>query len=175
MRRALPAGVLLALVLPSVALAHVTVLPAYVEDGQRTTLVFTVPNERDAHTVTQVTVSFPAGVTLEAVTPPPGWRLAVAGRTATWSGGRTGPHETGEFRLAARTQVSPTAVSLVALQRYDDGATVRWTIPFTILPAAQSPKEHLWPAFLAGVVGLLVIAAGLAILRRRQGKALQEQ
>jgi uncharacterized protein YcnI len=167
-RRALPAGVLLALLLPSRALAHVTVLPAFVEDGQRTTLVFSAPNERPPHAMTRLTVSVPAGIELTEATPPPGWTVAVAARTATWSGGRTGPHETGQFRIGAKTELEPTAVTLVAVQRYDDGGTVRWTIPFTILPASHAPKQHLWPAFLAGVIGLAVIAAGLALLRLRR-------
>jgi uncharacterized protein YcnI len=155
-------------VLTPVALAHVTVLPTYLEDGQRSTLVFAAPNERPPHAVTRLTVTVPTGIALAAASPPEGWTLRIVGGSATWSGGRTAPREIGVFRLGATTEIAPTAVSLVAVQRYDDGGTVRWTIPFTILPASHPPKEHLWPALIAGAVGLVAIAGGLTFLRLRR-------
>src|SRR5439155_1531290 len=92
-RKALLAGALLALVLPTVAHAHVTVLPAFLEDGQRSTLTFTAPNERPPHSVTQLTLTFPAGFELTADPAPAAWRLAVAPGNAVWSGGATRPRE----------------------------------------------------------------------------------
>ena len=169
MRRAFLAGAMIALALPSVALAHVTVLPAYLEGGQRTTLVFSAPNERPQRAVIGFTVTVPAWVELTAAPPPRGWKLDVAAQRAAWSGGgRTAPGQTGEFRLSASTELAPTQITLVAVQRYDDGGTVRWTIPFTILPAPNPPKQHLWPAFIAGAIGLVVIIGGLAFLRLRR-------
>ena len=168
MRAALLAVAVAALVLPSVAIAHVTVLPAYLEDGQRSTLVFSAPNERAPHAVMELTVTVPAGVELRTTTPPPGWRLELGAGKATWSGGRTGPHEVGQFRVEAKTELSPTAVTFRAVQRYDDAATVRWTIPFTILPASHPPKQHLWRAFIAGAIGFVAIVGGLAFLRLRR-------
>jgi len=167
-RRALFAGALAALVLTPAGLAHVTVLPAYLEDGRRSTLVFAAPNERPRHAVTGFTVTAPPGIELATASPPSGWRLQIAARRATWSGGRAAPGETTEFRLAAMTEIAPTAATLVAVQRYDDGGTVRWSIPFTILPAANPPKQHLWPAFIAGAIGLVAIVAVLWLLRLRR-------
>ena len=171
MRNALLAGALLALVLPSVGIAHVTVLPPYLEDGQRSTLIFTAPNERPPHSVTRLTVTLPAGIELEGTSAPPGWKLDLAAGKATWSGGRTGPHEIGQFKLAAKTELAPTGVVLQAVQRYDDGGVVHWTIPLTILPAVHAPKQHLGRALIAGVVGLVVIGVGLAVFLRRQRTA----
>ena len=167
MRRLVTAGTLLALVLPATAAAHVTVLPTFLEAGKRTTLEFTGPNERAPHVVTRVTVTFPEGIRLSRAEATPGWTLTTSGSTAVWTGGRTLPSTVGVFRVAAETSDEPAGVTLRAVQRYDDGASVRWTIPFTILPAANPPKEHLLPALLAGVVGLVVIVAGLAFLRLR--------
>jgi uncharacterized protein YcnI len=167
-RHALLAGAISALALPSVALAHVTVLPPYLEDGQRSTLIFTAPNERPPHSVTRLTVTLPAGIELADTPTASGWRLDLTPGKATWTGGRTGPHEIGTFRLAAKTELAPDGVVLKAEQRYDDGGFVHWTIPFTILPAAHAPKQHLWPALIAGVVGLVVIGGGLVVLRLRR-------
>jgi len=167
-RRALCATVAGALILPAAALAHVNVLPAFLEGGQQTTLLFTAPNERPPHAVIELSVTVPEGVDLTRLAPPPGWSLTISGTQAVWSGGRTLPRTIGVFRLAATTDDEPTAVDLHASQRYDDGGVVRWTIPFTILPAPNPPKQHLLPALLVGIAGLFVIAGGLAFARLRR-------
>ena len=171
MRRALLGSVLAALAVPSLAHAHVTVLPAFIEDGQRSTLTFSAPNERPPHSVMRLTVTFPEGVELLPTAAPTGWRLDLERRRATWSGGATRPHQIGQFELRARTSSEPTGVVLEAVQRYDDGGDVRWTIPFTILPASHPPKEHLVGALIAGIVGVAAIAAGLVVLWSRQTRS----
>jgi uncharacterized protein YcnI len=170
-RRALAGTSIAALGPVAAASAPVTFLPPVISNGERATLVFSAPNERAPHSVVSLLVTAPAGVELSPLAPPPGWQLAVAGERATWSGGRVAAGATGEFRVSAKTRLEASGVTFVALQRYDDGGTVRWRIPFTILPATSSPKQHLWPAFLAGAVGLVVIVGGLGWLRRRQRAA----
>jgi uncharacterized protein YcnI len=169
-RLALSAALLVTFAVPAAALAHVTVLPAFLSDGDRSTLTFSAPNERAPHAVDELVVTAPPGVVLHAVSPPPGWSMDVAESTVTWRGGRIGPGEIGEFRVAASTELEPGNVAFRAVQRYDDGATVNWTIEFTVLPARNAPKEHLWPALLAGVIGFVVIVGGLAFLRLRGGR-----
>ena len=171
MRHPLVAGVLVALVLPAVAFGHVTVLPPYLEDGKRTTLIFTAPNERPPHSVTRLTVTVPAGIDFASTPAPPGWKLELAPGKATWSGGRTGPHQIGQFRLAATSGLAPDGVVFRAVQTYDDGGSVDWTIPFTILPAANPPKEHLLRALIAGVIGVVAIVGGLVAFRLRRWTA----
>jgi hypothetical protein len=139
-----------------------------VEDGRRTTLVFSAPNERAPHSVIRLTVTVPAGIELEAAPAPPGWTLTLTPRRATWTGGRTLPRQVAQFRLSASTDVEPGSVTIDAVQRYDDDASVRWAIPLTILPSAKAPKEHLWPALVAGIVGLGVIGASLALIETRR-------
>jgi uncharacterized protein YcnI len=166
-RRAVAAAAALALALPAAALAHVTVVPSFLDAGERTTLALDTPNERPPHAMVGLTLRVPDGIDLSPVSAPPGWTLDLARRTAVWSGGKVGPGGDERFRIAATTRLAPTAVRLTAVQRYDDGATVRWTVPLTVLPASKAPKEHLWPAFLAGALGLVVIVGGLAFLRLR--------
>jgi len=165
--RALLGAAAALLVLPAAASAHVTVLPSSLTVGARTTLVFSAPNERPPHSLVAVTLTVPAGVALSPVSPPPGWKLDLRPGFAVWSGGRVGPAATFEFRVAATTRRAPGTIAVRVLQRYDDHRSVRWTVPLTVLPAAEAPKEHLWPALLAGAVGVVVIVGGLAFLRLR--------
>lgn len=130
--------------------------------------MFSAPNERAPHVVTQLTVTVPGGVVLGADSPPPGWKLAIAGRTAIWSGGRARAGTVEKFSLRATSDRSPAELGLTAVQRYDDGARVRWAIPITILPAAEAPKQHLWPAFIAGALGLALIVGCLLYFVRRE-------
>ncbi len=170
MRRVLVvAAAAAALLLPAVARAHVIVSPAYLEAGQRSTLTFGAPNEREHHAVTRLTVTAPPGVELFETSPPKGLQLTANGRTAVWTG-RMLSDVTYELRIEAKATRAPGSATFQAVQRYDDGKTVHWTVGFTVLPAAPPPKQHLWPAFLAGIVGVVVIAGGLAFLRTRGGR-----
>jgi uncharacterized protein YcnI len=170
-KRLLVAAVLAALALSASAQAHVTVLPTFLEQGKRSGLVFTAPNERAPHSVTDFTITFPRGVELSATSPPSGWQLTVVPANARWTGGRTTPGSTTEFGIDARTEIPPGAVNVYAVQRYEDGRSVRWTIPFTITPPSNSPAEHLWPAFFAAAGGFVLIVGGLLFVRSRKPKA----
>ena len=167
-KRLLLAVALVVLVLPGVARAHVTVLPNQLEAGKRSTIVLTSPNERPGHALVDFTATFPRGVELASAPPPAGWHLTVTGNSARWSGGRIAPGEVTEFRIAARTESPPGATTLYASQRYDDGKSVRWEIPFTILPASNSPTQHLWRAVFAAAAGFVLVVGGLVIVRRRK-------
>jgi uncharacterized protein YcnI len=171
------AVLVLSLGFPAAALAHVTVFPGYLDAGEQATLTFDAPNERPPHAVATLTVVAPPEVQLRQRAAPSGWKLVVNGSTATWSGGHVGPRQTERFQVGAVTDAAPGAVSFAAVQGYDDGARVRWKIAFTILPSPRpAPKEHLWPALLAGVLGLAAIGAVFAALRRRNRDAsLQER
>ena len=107
MRRLAGVAALVALVLAPAASAHVTVLPTFLEAGKRAKLVFTAPNERPPHAVTDLTVTFPRGVELSAVSPPSGWQVTVAAANARWTGGKTGPGTTTEYAIDARTELPP--------------------------------------------------------------------
>jgi uncharacterized protein YcnI len=170
MRRLVGVAALVALALAPAASAHVTVLPTFLEQGKQAKLVFTAPNERAPHSVIDLTVTFPRGVELSAVSPPSGWQVTVVPANGRWTGGKTSPGTTTEYPIDARTDLPPGAVTVYAVQRYDDGKSVRWAIPFTIAPASNSPSEHLWSAVIVAIVGFVAIVGGLVLVRRRKPK-----
>jgi len=113
------------------ASAHVTVLPSQlvVNEGQAVTV--RVPTERDIPTVA-IEVDAPAGVTVFAAQPEPGWRqttlLTPDGRTrgVRWSGGSIGVGQFMDFHLLA----TPTRTGQVvwrSRQTYADGKVKPWT------------------------------------------------
>jgi uncharacterized protein YcnI len=169
---------LVTLIVAAPAAAHVIPQPAYLAPGAPTTITFAAPNERPPHVMVGLTLSAPAGIELGRATPPPGWKLGTAGRTADWSLGAVarapGPDE--PFRIIVSTSLAPGAVAFHAVQRYDDGGLVRWTVAFTILPAATAtPREHLLPAVVTAILGLVVIGLLLFRMRDPRGRDLREQ
>ena len=154
------------LVVVAPAAAHVIPQPAYLTPGQHTTITFAAPNERLPHRLVRLTITAPAGIELANAPAPHGWTLSIAGRTATWSG-RAAPQD--PFRILTSTSLEPGIVQFHAVQRYDDGGLVRWKVAFTILPAATpTPKQHLLPAIVTAILGLVVI--GLLLFRMRDRK-----
>jgi hypothetical protein len=162
------AAAVLLLVLPAAAGAHVTLTPAFVEDGVPTTIAFQTPNERAPHAMTALTVKAPPGITVESATAPAGWKATVSGPTVTWTGGRlTGTSEL-DFPIRVNTRVRAGNHTFAATQGYDDGGQVGWKVDLSVLPAtgAAAPKQHPWGAVAAAVVGLLVVLLSVLGLRR---------
>jgi uncharacterized protein YcnI len=172
MRRWAAAG-LLALAATAPAAAHVIPQPAYLTSGVETTITFAAPNERPPHAMTSLTLTAPEGIAVTRVSPPPGWWLSIAGRTATWRRGAAAK-AAGPFRIAATTSSAPGTVTFHAAQRYDDGGVVRWPVALTILPGATTtPRQHFLPAFVAAILGLVLIGFLLFRMRDRHGRDLQ--
>jgi uncharacterized protein YcnI len=179
MRWAEAAGAcLVTLIVASPAVGHVIPQPAYLTPGTPTTITFAAPNERRPHVMTSLAITAPRGIDLTGSPTPRGWKLSIAGDSATWN------HETSAsslqsqppFRIAASTSLPPGAVKFHAVQRYDDGGLVRWTVAFTILPtAAATPHEHLLPAIVTGILGLVVIGLLLFRMRDRHYPDLREE
>ena len=168
---ALPA---LAVFVPAAA-AHVTAQPAFVAVGVEATVSFDAPNERD-RPMTALEVIAPEGVELLAADAPRGWRGQVRGGRASFTGGSLPTGATLLFPVRVRASGEPRAAVFRATQHFDDGATVRWETPLTLLPgsAADKPDEHPARALLAAVVGVAVIAVSLLLLRRLRRRTLQE-
>ena len=102
------------------------------------------------------------------MSPPSGWQVTILPANARWTGGSTGPGTTTDFKIEAQTENAPGAETVYATQRYDDGRSVRWSIPVTVVPATSSPAQHLWLALAIGVVAFFAILCGLVYIRRRR-------
>lgn len=141
--------------------------PPFLRAGARTVVSFETPNERARHATSSLALEAPAGFELEAVDPPPGWRLQVTGQTARWTGGRIEGTSTVAFRLELTARMRAGLETFRAVQGYDDGRTVSWKTTLTVLPASaeEAPDQRLGRALAAGAVGLAVIAASLLVLR----------
>jgi len=157
-----------ALALPAVAPAHVTIAPPFVEDGVATDISMTIPNERPPHATVTLAATVPAGISIVSATAPEGWVATVDGSTVTWSGGRITERADVAFPVRIVADARAGTYGVAARQRYDDGAVVRWTSDLSVLPASgeAAPGSRPWPVIVAAVIGFVLVAGSLLILRR---------
>lgn len=147
--------------------------PSFVTAETPTTVTFTAQNERPRSATVTLELTPPLDVELAPEAAPPGWSADVRGRSIRWSGGRIEGAGFTSFPARVTAGLPPGSYVFRAVQRYEDGGTVRWDSAFTVLPGSgdATPDQHLGRAIVAGVVGLAVVAAsllGLGVLRRRR-------
>lgn len=128
----------LALIVPAAAAAHVTLQPDEAPAGGFTRLDVRVPNEADAAATDLIEVQFPDGFEFASYEPVPGWDVKIARNgdqvsTVTWTASDPSvaiqPGQFQDFGLSVGIpEEYPAGDSLTfpAIQRYDDGETVRW-------------------------------------------------
>lgn len=160
------------LVVAPAASAHAQFTPAALNANVETVIQVEVPNERRGHATTGLTLRFPPGIDVIAATGPSGWTAAVDGGTALWSGGRVEGEKVVTFSVTLRTGLRADTYEIEARQLYEDREHVDFAPKLTVLPATgyAAPRQHLGRAVIAGVVGLIVVAAsllGVRYLRRR--------
>jgi hypothetical protein len=176
----LPLAILAAaatLLLPSTALAHVTIAPSYVEASATSTITFETPNERAPHATVSLTIQAPPGVAFSRVAPPAGWTLRLTTTSARWTGGRIVGRRTVGFpvRVLARTPAGDHVFR--AVQSYDDGQQVHWPATLSVLPAtgASASSQDHGRLIAAAVAGLLVLAGSILVVKRLRRPSLQER
>ena len=136
----------LALVLPARASAHVEVLPAKPEVGEEQEFVVRVPDEEETAT-TAVRVLFPRGVSVSQFAPMPGWKRKVLltrdkrPRGVVWSGGTITPGTYEDFRFLATPKRAGTVV-WKTFQGYRSGAVKPWTGP-PEKPGVEAPETGI--------------------------------
>jgi len=111
---------------------------------------------------------------IEEATSEPGWTGAAKQRLATWTGGSLPALTTGDFAFRLETSRAPGNVTLRAVELYDDGGKVLWPVTLVVVPADE-PSEQLGFALIIGLLGLLGLTIGGALLWRRTGRTLQEK
>lgn len=162
----------LAVLVPAAALAHIGVSPAFVRAGEPARLALEVPNEREGRAMTAFFVRVPAGARVLSAEPAAGWTARRTGREAAWRGSLPAG-ETVTLALTLQAPGPPGALDLKAEQLYADGGVVRWTVRVTVAPAAAAPPPmRIGWALGAGIAGLVVIAAGLALVLVRRRRRL---
>jgi uncharacterized protein YcnI len=158
-----------ALIIPAAAYAHVTIAPAFVEDGIETEISFQTPNERPPNETISLSVKAPPGISINSASSPPGWNADVSGSSVTWTGGRLVDRKTVSFPVRVTAKVRAGTYSFAATQAYSDNAKVKWNADLIVLPAsgAAAPKEHPWAAIVVVAVVVLSTLVGLYFFRRR--------
>lgn len=153
----------LALLVPTAAAAHPSVVPTSVTAGQRGTVTFVAPN--DERQVRQTGFSVTVAPQLEIVAAEVadvGWQGTVRGSTATWSGCCIPPGGLASFTLELQAADEPGDVRLEARQLYADGGRVRWPLTLTVLPGREESGSALTVLLVAGIG--LVFTVGLVLL-----------
>lgn len=158
------AATALALALPAIASAHVTIRPDSDAAGSWSKITVRVPNESDTAGTVKVQLDLPADAPFASVRvqPRPGWTAVVAREplpeqvtlgdltldeavtSVTWTadpGVRIGPDEFDEFAVSVGPLPEPGTYLFPATQTYDDGTVVAWSEP----PADEEP-EHPAPS-----------------------------
>ena len=130
----------LALLSPATAFAHVTVLPESSRPGETADLTFRVPDERDDAATVQVDVFLPKGVPAK-VSSPEGWTQVVLDtgevRWTADEGKAINPGRTADFKVRLGPLPEAPRIVFKALQHYADGQVVRWI---------QDPSDEQRPA-----------------------------
>jgi len=112
------------------AAAHIQVRPTVAAPGDPVLFALIVPNEKDAHTV-EVTLQVPKDVLPFSFEEPAGWTRTMklnpdeSIKTVTYRG-KLAQDGFAQFSFLASTPEREGDIVWKALQRYDDGSTVRW-------------------------------------------------
>jgi uncharacterized protein YcnI len=182
---------LVVLLFPASALAHVTVLPESSRPGETTDLTFRVPNERDDAATVQVDVFLPKGVPAK-VSSPDGWtQVTLPTGEVRWTadeGTSIKPGRAEDFKVRLGPLPEEPRIVFKALQHYADGQIVRWIQdpsdeqrPAAVLdlggratpidgiePEPEEPSSN--PVIVVGAVVAVIAILGLVVLflRRRE-------
>lgn len=125
-RRHIFIGLAMTLVLSGAAFARIAILPQESVAGIHEKYTMRVPNEKDAASLTQIEVQFPAGLEIYGYEPKQGWKVDLKKNAegklsgAVWSG-NLGPHEFIELGLLGINPKLATSLVWKTVQTYSDG------------------------------------------------------
>ncbi len=153
--------------------AHVFPTPTYVATGETSRVELSVPNERRVP-MTEFELSAPTGLAIAEAAELEGWTSSATRRRALWTDGSLPSFTTVNFVMRLDVSREPGTVVLDAVERYEDGANVRWPMTLVVTPGDEPPQQ-LGVALLVGLVGLLALTIGAGLLWRRKGRPLQER
>ena len=174
---------LVLLLAPANALAHVTILPDTSRPGESGEFGFRVQNERADAATDKLEVFIPDGVPVEAE-PARGWTITRIAGGIQWSGSSIPPGRTEEFKVRLGPLPDRGQLVFKALQYYADGQVVRWIQeptkdaerPAAVLDlggdsgavaTGDEPGGFPWPLIAGLVVVVALVAVGVTLGRRR--------
>ncbi len=124
----------IALIMPSIAFAHVVVTPGQAGVGEELIFNVSVPNEQQT-AVTNVRLLIPSGVTNVTPTVKNGWTITTTTNgdakapevtAISWSDGTVPVGQRDDFSFSAQVPASAGDVDWKAYQTYADGTVVHW-------------------------------------------------
>jgi uncharacterized protein YcnI len=178
-------ALLVLLVLPASALAHVTVIPETSRPGQTGEFTFRTPNEREDAATVKLEVFIPDGVPIE-VEPHEGWTITRVAGGVSWAakeGMSIRPGRTEDFKVRLGPLPDQPRLVFKALQHYADGQVVRWIQeptqdaerPAAVLDLGGAAQRDagggtsIGVKLLFGAIGFAIVAGiRIAVTRRRR-------
>jgi hypothetical protein len=149
-------------------------VPTFVTAGERGTVTFVAPNERQTPQ-TGFSVTVPPELEIVAGgASDVGWRSTVRGSTASWSGCCLAPGAVASFSVELLASEEPGDVGVEVRQLYPDGEHVRWPLPLTVLPGDEE-SAGVGTVLLVSLVGLVVTVGLVVLVWRRRSPPLQER
>ena len=137
MKKTLPFLFLVLLILnPSIANAHVNVRPDSVPVGSFQTFTISVPSEKDLPT-TEVRILLPDDLEFVTPTVKSGWTIDILTHNfpsgphpyeLIWKNGTIPAHYRDDFSFSAKVPPDATTLAWKAYQKYSDGSVVSWEL-----------------------------------------------
>jgi uncharacterized protein YcnI len=123
-------AVVLLVLAPAVAGAHIVVVPDQSEAGSWERYTVLVPTEKESATV-RVQVRLPNGINVIAVEAKPGWEghydpFPIGAARVEWKGGRIPPEQFVSFEFLAWNPPAARVLTWEATQWYEDGTSDKW-------------------------------------------------
>jgi uncharacterized protein YcnI len=165
------AAAVLALALPTTALAHAEISPPRALAKQTQIFTLAVPTEEEGATTTTIELTPPTGFTIDSFVAAAGWTRKVdqtgSGEEAvvtkvTWSGGKTPTGEDSVFQFLAQPS-SAKSYAFQVRQTYSNGKVVDWSGP----ESSDTPAPTLKAVSGGGTSRLAIVAlvvGGLGLL-----------
>src|SRR3954449_6773263 len=175
------AAAALAIAAPS-AWGHAIVSPAVAKTGALQYFTLSVPTEKEGATTTKIELDVPAGLSIDAYEPAPGWKRTVQAtgsgedavvHTVTWTGGKVPTEEDSVFHFNADIAKAQT-VRFTVQQTYSDGSVVTWNGPEgsdTPAPTVEALSSFGGGGGSSTLDVIALIAAGLALVLAGGGLA----
>jgi len=160
------AAATLALAVPPVAAAHLSLNPSVVKPGALVDLTFSAPNQDDPVGIDHVTIGIPAGFALDDPEAEPGWAVSRGSQAITWSGGLIPRGDYATFSIRGTVPAKPGQVLFDVLVGDRTGRSITYRVALDVSGSVNHDAGARSLGLAALVVAVLaaVLAAGAGFL-----------